>query len=206
MAFGPWRWGRAARAEPPGSAWLAGCKRQDQRNLQGNLSKGTFRCPPDVSPPAPLCGLHHRPFACHSQAAGVPWPQNLHCRISWPQNIHRISCPSPLQVKLLESPGRSISIAEFLGKAVEPPLEVAVASAIRLLEDIGEQASEPPIMFVFQKVLVFFKSKDRKRGAGLPPPPRRPSLRLAVGAQRSVRSRGAMASTEDRLGGLASLV
>ncbi|GAB4819950.1 hypothetical protein N2152v2_006996 [Parachlorella kessleri] len=42
-----------------------------------------------------------------------------------------------LQVKLLESAGRQVSIADFLGKAVEPPLEVAVEGAIRLLEDIG---------------------------------------------------------------------
>ncbi|KAL4422956.1 hypothetical protein ABPG75_009153 [Micractinium tetrahymenae] len=43
-----------------------------------------------------------------------------------------------LQVKLLESPSQpSISIAEFLGKAVEPPLQQAVTSAIQLLEDIG---------------------------------------------------------------------
>ncbi|KAL4451226.1 hypothetical protein ABPG77_009298 [Micractinium sp. CCAP 211/92] len=43
-----------------------------------------------------------------------------------------------LQVKLLESPTQpSISIAEFLGKAVEPPLQQAVTSAIQLLEDIG---------------------------------------------------------------------
>lgn len=45
--------------------------------------------------------------------------------------------PKPLQVKLLEGPGRHISIAEFLGKAVEPPVRQAVNSAISLLEDIG---------------------------------------------------------------------
>lgn len=42
------------------------------------------------------------------------------------------------QVKLLEGPGQRISIGEFLGKAVEPPLAVAVDSAVRLLEDIGK--------------------------------------------------------------------
>jgi HrpA-like RNA helicase len=42
-----------------------------------------------------------------------------------------------LQVKLLEQPGQSISIAQFLGKAVEPPLQQSVTIAIQLLADIG---------------------------------------------------------------------
>lgn len=41
--------------------------------------------------------------------------------------------PPPGQVKLLESPTQpSISIADFLGKAVEPPLQQAVATAIQV--------------------------------------------------------------------------
>jgi HrpA-like RNA helicase len=44
-----------------------------------------------------------------------------------------------LQVKLLEdrAAGRRVSIARFLGKAVEPPVAAAVDGALRLLEDIG---------------------------------------------------------------------
>lgn len=40
------------------------------------------------------------------------------------------------QVKLLEQPGQqAISIAQFLGKAVEPPLQQSVTSAIQVGED-----------------------------------------------------------------------
>ena len=43
-----------------------------------------------------------------------------------------------LQVKLLEHPGGAkVSIAEFLGKAVEPPVAQAVDAAVSLLVDIG---------------------------------------------------------------------
>ena len=42
-----------------------------------------------------------------------------------------------LQVKLLEGPGRALAIADFLGKAVEPPVQQAVTAAVQLLEDIG---------------------------------------------------------------------
>lgn len=41
-----------------------------------------------------------------------------------------------LQVKLLEKNG-NISIADFLGKAVEPPVQQAIQSSINLLENIG---------------------------------------------------------------------
>ena len=42
-------------------------------------------------------------------------------------------CALCLQVKLLEAPGLPpISIAEFLGKAVEAPLQQAVTSAIQV--------------------------------------------------------------------------
>lgn len=36
------------------------------------------------------------------------------------------------QVKLLELPGETIGIAGFLGKAVEPPLQQSVTSAIQV--------------------------------------------------------------------------
>ena len=42
-----------------------------------------------------------------------------------------------LQVKLFEREGNKIKIAEFLSKAVEPPLAKAVESAVKLLENIG---------------------------------------------------------------------
>ena len=43
-----------------------------------------------------------------------------------------------LQVKMLEGGGFSHeSVAEFLNKAVEPPPEISVANAVRLLQDIG---------------------------------------------------------------------
>ena len=46
--------------------------------------------------------------------------------------------PSLLQVKMLEGGAFShSSVAEFLNKAVEPPPEVSVANAVRLLQDIG---------------------------------------------------------------------
>lgn len=42
------------------------------------------------------------------------------------------ACHRP-QVKLLEQPGQqAISIAQFLGKAVEPPLQQSVTSAIQV--------------------------------------------------------------------------
>ena len=49
-----------------------------------------------------------------------------------------------LQVKLLETPGNRIKIADFLSKAVEPPVLQAVNAAIKLLEAIGalEEGSE----------------------------------------------------------------
>lgn len=47
-----------------------------------------------------------------------------------------------LQVKLLEQPGARVSIAEFLGKAVEPPVAQAVEAAVSLLTDIGALDSE----------------------------------------------------------------
>lgn len=47
-------------------------------------------------------------------------------------------CPQYLlQVKLLEGAGSGPSVAAFLGRAVEPPVEAAVTNALRLLEDIG---------------------------------------------------------------------
>ena len=52
--------------------------------------------------------------------------------------MHPPVCPRaliavrPLQVKLLEQPGQVISIAQFLGKAVEPPLQQSVTSAIQV--------------------------------------------------------------------------
>ncbi len=42
-----------------------------------------------------------------------------------------------LQVKLLEGAASGPSVASFLGRAVEPPVEAAVKNALRLLEDIG---------------------------------------------------------------------
>jgi len=45
---------------------------------------------------------------------------------------------SSMQVKMLE--GGSFthsSVAEFLNKAVEPPPEISVSNAVRLLQDIG---------------------------------------------------------------------
>ncbi|KAL0045428.1 hypothetical protein WJX82_006305 [Trebouxia sp. C0006] len=42
-----------------------------------------------------------------------------------------------LQVKLLEGAASGPSVASFLGRAVEPPVEAAVINALRLLEDIG---------------------------------------------------------------------
>ena len=49
-----------------------------------------------------------------------------------------------LQVKLLETPDKRIKIADFLSKAVEPPVLQAVNAAIKLLEAIGalEEGSE----------------------------------------------------------------
>jgi HrpA-like RNA helicase len=49
-----------------------------------------------------------------------------------------------LQVKLLETPSNRIKIADFLSKAVEPPVLQAVNAAIKLLEAIGalEEGSE----------------------------------------------------------------
>ena len=46
--------------------------------------------------------------------------------------------PGLAQVKMLEGGGFSHeSVAEFLNKAVEPPPEISVANAVRLLQDIG---------------------------------------------------------------------
>ena len=48
------------------------------------------------------------------------------------------SSVSSMQVKMLE--GGSFthsSVAEFLNKAVEPPPEISVSNAVRLLQDIG---------------------------------------------------------------------
>ncbi|KAL0028223.1 hypothetical protein WJX79_002624 [Trebouxia sp. C0005] len=42
-----------------------------------------------------------------------------------------------LQVKLLEGAASGPSVASFLGRAVEPPVDAAVRNALRLLEDIG---------------------------------------------------------------------
>ncbi|KAL3133848.1 hypothetical protein ABBQ32_008317 [Trebouxia sp. C0010 RCD-2024] len=42
-----------------------------------------------------------------------------------------------LQVKLLEGAASGPSVAAFLSRAVEPPVEAAVRNALRLLEDIG---------------------------------------------------------------------
>ena len=48
-----------------------------------------------------------------------------------------------MQAKLLENgrEGSGQQVAAFLGRAVEPPIDVAVTNAVRLLEDIG--ALEP---------------------------------------------------------------
>ena len=42
-----------------------------------------------------------------------------------------------LQVKLLEGAASGRSVAAFLSKAVEPPVDAAVKNALQLLEDIG---------------------------------------------------------------------
>ena len=47
-----------------------------------------------------------------------------------------------LQVKLLERPGVKVIIAEFLAKAVEPPVPQAVEAAVSLLCDIGALDSD----------------------------------------------------------------
>jgi ATP-dependent RNA helicase DHX36 len=48
-----------------------------------------------------------------------------------------------LQVKLLDVPGtREVRVAEFLARAVEPPLPQAVERALELLEDIGALARD----------------------------------------------------------------
>ncbi len=44
---------------------------------------------------------------------------------------------SPLQIKLLEVEGQSLPIAEFLAKAIDPPVPQAIKAARQLLEDIG---------------------------------------------------------------------
>lgn len=42
-----------------------------------------------------------------------------------------------LQIKLLEVEGQSLPIAEFLAKAIDPPVPQAIKAARQLLEDIG---------------------------------------------------------------------
>lgn len=64
----------------------------------------------------------------------VPWPGQLwlasRCRQTQP-NATSNTCLC-LQVKLLEAPGQALSIAAFLGKAVEPPLQQSITSAIQV--------------------------------------------------------------------------
>ena len=72
------------------------------------------------------------------------------------------NCPENLvQVKLLEGAGSGPSVAAFLGRAVEPPVEAAVKNALRLLEDIGAIQEETEAL-----------TKLGRHLAALPLPPR----------------------------------
>lgn len=63
----------------------------------------------------------------HAASQQPPYTmQGTHAESSW-----------QLQVKLLEGAASGPSVASFLGRAVEPPVEAAVKNALRLLEDIG---------------------------------------------------------------------
>lgn len=66
-----------------------------------------------------------------------------------------------MQVKLLEGAGSGPSVAAFLGRAVEPPVEAAVKNALRLLEDIGAIQEETEAL-----------TKLGRHLAALPLPPR----------------------------------
>ena len=63
----------------------------------------------------------------HTASQKPPYTmQGTHAESSW-----------QLQVKLLEGAASGPSVASFLGRAVEPPVDAAVGNALRLLEDIG---------------------------------------------------------------------
>lgn len=66
-----------------------------------------------------------------------------------------------MQVKLLEGAGSGPSVAAFLGRAVEPPVEAAIKNALRLLEDIGAIQEETEAL-----------TKLGRHLAALPLPPR----------------------------------
>ena len=66
-----------------------------------------------------------------------------------------------MQVKVLEGAASGPSVAAFLGRAVEPPVEAAVKNALRLLEDIGAIQEETEAL-----------TKLGRHLAALPLPPR----------------------------------